>query len=79
MHTWGRARPALHGSQCEGPIAWSHYHDPREGFEALNLHCQGGSALGGRIVLTDYQDPRPEHKLWRITQQLDQASYFARI
>ena len=30
-------------------------------------------------MLTDYQDPWPEHKLWRITLQLDQASYFARI
>lgn len=78
MHVWGQARVALHGSPCDGPIAWSYYYGPREGSGALNLHCQDGSALGARVVLTDYQDPRPEHELWRISLQLDQASYTAR-
>lgn len=78
MHTWGTARLTLQGSRCEGPAAWSYYYDPPEGFGAINLDCRDGSVLAGRLRLTDYQDPRPEHKLWRIRLELDQAYYVTR-
>ncbi len=79
MHVWGTAHLTLQGSPCEGPAAWSYYYDPPEGFGALDVRCRDGSGLAGRLRLTDYQAPRLGHALWRITLQLDQASYISRL
>ena len=59
LHSWGDARLDLGDTVCQGTFAWSNVEQPLEGGGALQVRCDDGATLAGRLAAT----PQPVEDL----------------
>ena len=52
LHAWGDAVLDLGATSCQGTFGWSNLEAPLEGGGALQLRCDDGATIGGRLAAT---------------------------
>ena len=52
LHSWGDARLQFEDNACRGTFAWSNLEEPLEGGGALQVRCDDGATLAGRLAAT---------------------------
>ena len=56
LHAWGDAVLDLGATSCHGTFGWSNLEAPFGGGGALQLRCDDGATLGGRLAATPQQE-----------------------
>lgn len=52
LHSWGDARLRFGANSCTGSFGWSNLDPPLEGGGALQVRCEDGATIVGRLVAT---------------------------
>ena len=52
LHAWGNARLQFDATSCQGSFGWSNHEAPLEGGGALQVRCEDGATIAGRLAAT---------------------------